>query len=760
MGTFTITQQPDSKNVYLYPNANGCDISTFPFGASENYKCVDNTYDSLTVDDDFVYKDGASVVSDLYQMQNHGTLTGSINYVKAYCRAKSEQFPPAHDFIYKIVLSKDSTCTEFDTSHIQPLSTGFVRFGHSWLTNPFNGDADWNWDDIDDLQVGFEMSSPQVTMSPFIFSPAADGDRTDIADVTTGYEHWEAVIADRPLTQISETESAWNYDLYNFLLTDEEYHTNKTYYLNHYGDYLVSTSGASDITFIYEWRTGKTSYLDDIAVGGNEIASDGTRYFLGAYEHIYVLSFDTATNTLNIEQDIELSNAEGCSEIEYRSGYVYAACEGDGLRVYKVVGNQLVLKDNTSYRCLGVAVNNNYVYASSNPEDTLYVYSFDGSSLTLLDSIGITGPQYGLTCDGDNNVYVPDTGNIEAYSFDGTTLTLEDSVGTGTTYSRITRVGKYICVADIGVADHKIYAYSFDGSSLTEEATYTYASATIRNLSSDGDFLFVADEWEGGSVLSFNGTDFDVLHEISDALSSKYLDDNIESVTVILKMGKEYDAPDEADIRGMAIIKTHDTEYTSDYVTLEYPKKWYAFTWETNPNTSSSWTLAEVQDLQAGVGLYGSGTKYASCSVVQLAVAATTSVSPEIHTSQVYMKVNYSPPEESCTLNKPTTLSIDHTRNNNILNFWSGNREVYGINRSGKSLVLEGMEYYNSSCTDPSSRIECIRNFAVSGADVVISDLDMACYNGTYKIRSLGFTLVQKKPEVYKWMIELEDTEL
>ena len=127
-----------------------------------------------------------------------------------------------------------------------------------------------------------------------------------------------------------------------------------------------------------------------------------------------------------------------------------------------------------------------------------------------------------------------------------------------------------------------------------------------------------------------------------------------------------------------------------DYWTLEYPKKWYSHTWTENPNTSAAWTLEEVQLLQAGIGLYGSGSKYAACSVCQVVVAASSNISPEIHTSKSYLKVNYTPESSECSLTKPEQISTNHARNVKMFNFWNGEREVYDLNRSGKSMVLTG----------------------------------------------------------------------
>lgn len=755
MATFTITQQPNEKDAYLYPSNDGCDIDCFPFGDTRNYLCVDDEYNSLTPDSDFVYFDGDSTVSDIYAFENHGSLSGTINYVKVHCRAKSDAFPPAHDFVYKISMCSDSGCTYFATSPIQNLSTGFTTFGYSWDENPFTTAA-WTWGDIDKLQAGFEASSPSVIVSPFIMLPAADGDRTDIESVTAGYEHWEAVRAENPLTQITESGNAWAYDIYEYVMSDGAYYTSNCRACCKFGEYVVACD--MNDTYIYAWRDGKSHYLTELDDGGYTIASDGNNhYFIGGSTHIYVLTYDPDDITLTETQDISDAGIQ-CQDLKYDGTYLYAACDNDGLIIYSVANDGTLTEvnhdiTNTVY---GVAVDstNSYILISDSTDNKIKAYTWDGTTLTLKDDLAIADIERGFDYGGGYFYFPADQLGLKVYSFDGTTLTLEDTLDNGGHYSRVKYSNGYIHVLDLTVGGNGIRAYSFDGVNLTHEGTY--AGAGYYQVLSDGDFICTQDTDNDGIILSFNGSNYDLVHGVENGMSPKYLTSDIQGVTVLLKMGKEYDAADEADIRGRAIIKTHGVEYTSDYVTLEYPKRWYAFTWSTNPNTSAAWTLAEVKALQAGVGLYGDGTKYAACSICHVAITSEDNVSPEFHTSQVYLKVNYSPPESTCTLTRPSEISFDHTRNINMLNFWSGNREVFDESRSNKSIVLRGKEVRNAC-----SRIQCIRTMGENGATVTLNDVGWGrtFLDKSYRIRSFGWKHVQEKPDVYEWVLELEMSE-
>jgi hypothetical protein len=206
------------------------------------------------------------------------------------------------------------------------------------------------------------------------------------------------------------------------------------------------------------------------------------------------------------------------------------------------------------------------------------------------------------------------------------------------------------------------------------------------------------------------------------------------------------------------VVKTHATEYRGSQETEDHTSwKLISTTYLTNPNTSAAWTWNEIDDLQAGIELYTDGV-INSVTQAYVVVYYDAPVSPEIRTTQCYAKVNYVPGDIACTLQKPNKVSTNHSRNIKMLNFWSENRVVYDLNRSGKSMVLVGTEYDKAGPDDVCTRIQCIQQQAESGADVVISGLGSSIWDGTYKIRSFGWIHVSECPDVYDWILELEDT--
>lgn len=190
--------------------------------------------------------------------------------------------------------------------------------------------------------------------------------------------------------------------------------------------------------------------------------------------------------------------------------------------------------------------------------------------------------------------------------------------------------------------------------------------------------------------------------------------------------------------------------------------RWYLISTEyaLNPTTSFAWTWNDINDLQAGIFLtspYSTPENSNVCTQVYVAVHYSNKISPEIRTTQCYAKVNYVPTDTECVLNKPENISVNHSMNIKMLNFWNGTREVYSLNRSGKSMVLTGSEYQSDTCDAecPCEHIACIKEMGKDGSTITVSGL-RSLFNGEFKIRSFGWKHISEKPEYYEWILELE----
>lgn len=932
MGTFQISQTPTAKNVYLYPENNGCVNECSAFGDMPSYRCVDDEWNALEPEATYVWMDGASTVSELYAMANHGTITGTINYVKACDKAKSDKYSPHINATYKVAIGNGTTvghatltlrpsadgafsqwiafwggthfsevdevvcdndatyiregtdtdkdyfilpnhtteigtitkvevfaccgngdggvklviydtsstnrqtasvswtfadgwnmqsnvfatnpdggawtwgdiddlqigvekeastppnfphisqmyvevtyesgyvCDKFAFSENMPLCTGYGLFEHAWLENPWTS-TDWTWDNIDGLQCGFECSSPSVVMSPFPVLPTDDGDRTDIANVTTGYEHWEAVEKSKPYAEVFESGAVWKYDLYKFVQQGTDYYPSgvganerKFFPFEYNSKNYVMLCGYLPGIYVYEWTGEHLKYIAHEVTAEEAlcVTYDGTYFYVGGSDAsdglimAYTFNGETLTNVgtdynagTNSPTNISINGT-----IDSNDGYIYFVGADGTMEALSFNGVTFTQEGSIGGTAFWIHCDGTYIHANKR------AFSFDGTNF-----INICGGGNDMIM-GDDGTYLYATDDvgfssyIRAYTFDGSAYTLVGTECTGATSTSymlccsIPNNGYIYSVVGVG-GTFDLRAYTFDGINFTLEGSTNYPQRKTY-IYSDGKFIYTTEfPIEGASAIySYNGSEFTTLAIVDEGTTPKYLDDNIESVTVVAKMGKDLSAADQADIRGCFIIKTGGAEFntSADYFTLESKQRYYAHTYTQNPNTVAAWTLAEVQALQAGIGLYGTGTKHAICSRCYIVIGASTSISPEIKTCQTCLKVNYSPPASTCSLSKPETISTNHARNVKMINFWDGSREVYDVNRSGKSMVLASGEVYAGSC----DKIICMRNMTRNGTVVTISGLSPAYFNGDYRINQFGWSKISEKPERYKWIMDLE----
>jgi len=157
-------------------------------------------------------------------------------------------------------------------------------------------------------------------------------------------------------------------------------------------------------------------------------------------------------------------------------------------------------------------------------------------------------------------------------------------------------------------------------------------------------------------------------------------------------------------------------------------------TWATNPITLVAWTEREFNAIVIG---------------------NESSGSPDTIVTQQYLTIFNYPGDCECTLNRPQQISTNHARNIKMLNFWNGDREVYDLNRSGKSMVLTGVENGASAC----DTILCVRNMARNGAAVTVGTLSPTYFNGNYRIRQFGWNKISSKPRHYRWILSLEQAD-
>ena len=158
--SFTITQQPNSANLYIYPN--GDDTTELSVsGATYHYDAINEIWHSPNEDIDYVYTTSTTSVSDIYTVENHTTETGTINYVRVISRGKSYQIQQSTSGVYRHYIHDGSTSAY--SSNFAPLTTSYNNYSSTWSTKPSGGT--WGWTDIDNIKIGVQVSSPSVSQS-------------------------------------------------------------------------------------------------------------------------------------------------------------------------------------------------------------------------------------------------------------------------------------------------------------------------------------------------------------------------------------------------------------------------------------------------------------------------------------------------------------------------------------------------------------------------------------------------------------------
>lgn len=284
--TITLTQDltDETADVYLYPNEDlsGCTALLY-HGDSPNYPCINENKDVPDEDETYVYWNTPSTVFDLYNLPNKHNL-GTINYVQVYTRAKSADDAQHVDGIYKIICSPDSVCTHVYKSDNIGLVTTYKNYFKVWTENPAT-DTTWTWDNINDLAIGEECSSPTIGVQTLYTTlrPNAAGTyaQLNISGCDANYKCVDEVNKDDDTTYVySDSSAGYKDDSYNL-----ENHTTET--------------GTIKSVTVYAWirrlkYTGSSygAYLS-MRIGGNSYYSN---YFTPTSTSYTLYSWTKTTN--------------------------------------------------------------------------------------------------------------------------------------------------------------------------------------------------------------------------------------------------------------------------------------------------------------------------------------------------------------------------------------------------------------------------------------------------------------------------------
>ncbi len=156
---------------------------------------------------------------------------------------------------------------------------------------------------------------------------------------------------------------------------------------------------------------------------------------------------------------------------------------GGELQVYSFNGSSLSLVDSVNYgviiRSIDWSPDGNYLaIGGESPlnNNELQIYSFNGTSLSLVDSVDYGATIYSLSWKSDGNYLAiggqtPISGDeLQVYSFNGTSLSLVDSANFGNIINSLgwRSDGNYLAIGgQAPISGDELQVYSFNGTTLT-----------------------------------------------------------------------------------------------------------------------------------------------------------------------------------------------------------------------------------------------------------------------------------------------------
>ena len=763
MATFTLTQVQENK-VTLVPNGAGSFTELTP-SAGNNYACVDTSGVDYVYNDtiksgyavinSYIHRDTKScgtdfIISAVYQQGiNSYTFNGT-----AFSLVDSLDIDESSSYIYSLDIIQNSSSGTYyiGYAHTNDLfgvlecdasgSLSEVTNATGLLTYTEAYDVDW-----------FYCNSTYYLLAVGLTWGITSYDGTDLSTVTSRADSWNAYSCESQVTNVVDDYAycyfgsgdrlrAFTFNGTNLVLQDSDTNTGAVYDMWCDDDYSSCTyifSACENGIYVHEFDGSTLSEVSSVTD-----KTDAHGITQGCSGKFFVLFNDgiirryTHDGSGNLSYDTIFVQNNAVSYWLGRGGRIDSFTDSYIITAqssYGLYSNPCDLdpqyKDSYNVQNLNtsgltdVTVNSMYIEAD----------------LKVVGNLG-NGVEVQLNCNlVDSGVNLPLTDNYGTFQYFNNT---NPSTGLAWTESTINSMEIGLGIINVAVAN-------------------TESEILRPNAVGDDDTAaFIGDSWDSYKCVDDITPDEDNTYV---QLSSIYGDDqlwnfeNTSSATgTIISVTVTTREKELVDSGIRHLLKINGTKYTSPLSHSPHSSyDYYATTWTENPDTGSAWTLSDINSLQAGMRRGGGSTNITQCYItVKYQTGLTVN---EIRCRRCVAVIDYTG-TANCYLNKPQEISLDHDRNVKMINFWNGSREVYDLNRSGESVVMEGMEFVTSSCTDPSARINCVRTMAKAGQVISITDVGMDIFNKDYYIRSFGWDLVSKSPLVYKWQLELEAEDL
>ncbi len=207
------------------------------------------------------------------------------------------------------------------------------------------------------------------------------------------------------------------------------------------------------------------------------------------------------------------------------------------------------------------------------------------------------------------------------------------------------------------------------------------------------------------------------------------------------------------------VVRTGGRDFFGNENRLTTDWTQYSWDWAINPDTLVAWTWADIDALEIGLSMTSTwGGNFTYCTQVYMVVTYDEVISQDTRTTQNYAEVIHYP-VRSCELITPSQIVFDHSQQVKMWNHWSGNRTVFSLKRNNKTVTLTGLlhrEY--GTVYDPQDELDTLLAMAKNGSTVTFTMSTCVPFNDhDFKIRSVGYKTISRNPDVYEYMIELED---
>jgi len=169
-----------SDNETLRPTADGDETNIEdPASPATHWNLVDD----VTPDEDSTYVSSEEYTwqEDLYQIADHSTGSGVINYVRVYFRAYEEVNEDPDTNVYAHIKTNG---VEYNGTAID-VATSYTTYYYQWDYNPQTS-ANWTWSEIDALQIGVGIMRAKPNRYTHVTQVYAEINYTDVSYYSSG----------------------------------------------------------------------------------------------------------------------------------------------------------------------------------------------------------------------------------------------------------------------------------------------------------------------------------------------------------------------------------------------------------------------------------------------------------------------------------------------------------------------------------------------------------------------------------------------